>query len=310
MSRHFIPTLLSVRMEGRRWLTSVATPLLPCVFRLVKTRLLLLTSDLSAVFCCFCGFLAAPVRPPSFSNLIFYSFSNLSPSFPPSVLSPLLSSYTSTLFGLSFPFLSPDSFIFLFSFIQQELFLVSSCGSFIFSPSSPFIHLFFVCFLPFIPPSFLSSLHHFFHPSIHSVYFVLLIISCFLSSFLAVILLFSPSSCVCPHILSSSLLRRSFDYFITSSSFPFLFFITASLSFYFFPLITRNLPFLTSLHLYPIIFPSSSSFFSLTFLISLSLPLFLFPLLFSFLPRSLLFFYTFFHCISITLHPQCSHRDQ
>lgn len=101
MSRHFIPTLLSVRMEGWRSLTSVTTRLLPCVFRLVKSASSSWPLTSLLFFCCFCGFLAATVRPPSFSNLIFYSFNKLSPSFPPSVLSPLLSSYTSTLFGLS-----------------------------------------------------------------------------------------------------------------------------------------------------------------------------------------------------------------
>lgn len=119
MSRHFIPTLLSVRMEGWRSLTSVTTRLLPCVFRLVKSRLLLLTSDLSAgFFCCFCGFLAAPVRPPSFSNFIL-SVNFLLPSF-------LLSFHPSSLptLYLVFPFLPPDSFIPLFLFIQQELFLM------------------------------------------------------------------------------------------------------------------------------------------------------------------------------------------
>lgn len=124
MSRHFIPTLLSVRMEGWRSLTSVTTRLLPCVFRLVKSASSSWPLTSLLFFCCFCGFLAATVRPPSFSNLIFYSFNKLSPSFPPSVLSPLLSSYTSTLFGLSFPFLPPDSFIPLFLFIQQEPFLI------------------------------------------------------------------------------------------------------------------------------------------------------------------------------------------
>lgn len=124
MSRHFIPTLLSVRMEGWRSLTSVTTRLLPCVFRLVKSASSSWPLTSLLFFCCFCGFLAATVRPPSLSNLIFYSFNKLSPSFPPSVLSPLLSSYTSTLFGLSFPFLPPDSFIPLFLFIQQEPFLI------------------------------------------------------------------------------------------------------------------------------------------------------------------------------------------
>lgn len=199
MSRHFIPTLLSVRMEGWRWLTSVATRLLPCVFRLVKSRLLLLTSDLSAVFCCFCGFLAAPVRPPSFSNLIFYSFSKLFPSFCP-FTSPLFLHFHFIWFIGYYWFIYYGLFVFLSSLlIRSSLCFHLSNRNFSSCPFLWFFHLFsfHLSFTSSLSISFLSSFTH----------FALLIISCFLSSFLAVILLlFSPSAYVFPHILSSSLL--------------------------------------------------------------------------------------------------------